>query len=436
MFRVLAAFSLMVLHVSGSGLDGGGPIPAGAVDRPAAVATAISPSSSISCLYCLVLLNRENDPWIEAEGTNMYVGNSPEVTVPGGILLASGGDNAGVIQGGGEVTAPFTYIRDKGEVQLKGSGVWRAPPVNMDDGPQFYDPFGGISQPPLRTDLHAYLPLVEVPDGDLAAACGGVCSPGIYYTTRDLDRDGIPETATGERMFIQSDVSFVGGGTFDTREYIFFGGLEVRRAHVSLVAGKYVLAGVADTRTAVFENRHDSVITSYAAGVGLLLIFTNSSYGGQLTVASNRIVKKTWTSLQFGQTILRGGDNNSGVRLEGLNGSSWEVQSAGLADYAGVLGWQDRMNSVVKYDSSTNDVDSSCGDINKPCLTGLPADENRELEIWVTSSLTLYGFFVQPRGAWADVRLLESYSGLQILTGALRIQGHGSLVLLGAVSTL
>jgi len=186
----------------------------------------------------LILINRDNDAWDEATGTNfstqLHGGGGPHVIVPGGIAMASGnsieaGDSsdAGNIGGSTLVEAPFTWIRDDGSVNKSGTAQWIEDPVNeysstdsapSDDEPllsPYYDPFYEVSQPP----IHPSANLVPVLGGQIGEddCPGGICQPGVYYAIavpKDCpDCDPVP---TGEPVQIGGPV---GGSTTTTTTF-------------------------------------------------------------------------------------------------------------------------------------------------------------------------------------------------------------------------
>ncbi len=414
----------------------------------------------------LILINRENEPWVGTTGSNLELGGSPVVNVPGGIILASSHDHAGYIQGGGEVYTSFTNVRNPdGDVYLGSSSAhWDEPINHLGDGPIFQDPTRGFNQPPLNAARQATLPLIPVPAGVgergqlSSAVCGGVCPPGIYYTVGPPDALG-QTPATGAQIEIASDVVFGGGTNFNDNEYIFFGGLNIRNVRVDFGPGKYVLAGVSVPEgpqlVSAFENENRAYITGGdGTDAGRLFISTASQYidvvDGQtvdyLATARSRIPNRTWTELHFGQTVVKAGNNEaSGIFLYGIDPTNDEVKAAGIPQYfafndpkpgelppRSILFWQDRNNSVVQYDMSIDDVDTSCGDINNPCTTGIPASDPRELEIWSTPNMLLEGIMYQPRGAYTQFWSSGVYSGpLKIISGGMRIQGTDELTLTG-----
>lgn len=387
----------------------------------------------------LILLNRENDPWIEATGQNFFGQGSPVVNVPGGILLSSNSPSAGRVQGSAQVISPFTYVRNPGGVTTGGSASWTAPPTNQSDGSAFWDPFRNKPQPPLIADPTT-LPLIPIQQGisgraflntSVAACSSGVCPPGNYYAVH-------PDTLlpTGTQLEISSDVSFAGtsSGYANFGMYVFWGGVNIGQASVDFGPGQYVFAGVKPGMTKVFDNDNKALLTGTSGSAGRMFLFTDERYEGQLYAGALHI---GMPDLLFGSTSIKAGNNaGSGVNLHGLNPADPDVIAAGLIDYP-VVFWQDRLNSRIKYLPDGN-LDLTCAasgtatggapGINNPCLN---PDQNRpEFEIWATPNTQYDGVIYQPRGSWTVLQAAGNYAGaLRIISGAMKVQGSGNLTL-------
>jgi Flp pilus assembly protein TadG len=399
----------------------------------------------------LILLNRAVDynPEIAA-GTNLNLGGSPRVIVPGGIVLASSTDHAGNISGTGDVEAPFTYIQDPGDVQISGGGTWTAPPTPKPDSAMFLDPMRDKGQPPINPSQNT-LPYIAVP-GDATDApltdtiCpGGVCPPGNYYATRTVSIGGVDTlVASGARIRIPNGTTFnFSGGTFG--DYVFFGGLYIDRATVDFGPGRYVLAGVKNTDTAVFETTNNAYVTggtSETSDAGRVFILTNSSYDGQLaaTAAGIPLPIKEWPSLgesnlDFGPAIFKSGNNDaSRLSIYGLNKTSSFLPPE-LEDFGPIVIWQDQQNSYVEYTADGNIDTTSCGSghtIDNPCPSDdiTPPSEQPRLELHANQRSVFGGIVYQPRGAWTQIQAAPGYAGpLRIITGAMDVQGSGTLTL-------
>ncbi|MGE5646410.1 MAG: pilus assembly protein TadG-related protein [Acidobacteriota bacterium] len=367
----------------------------------------------------LILLNRQGESGPYATGNNLHLGGSPNVIARGGILMASNDRAAGYINGSGTVTAPFTYIRTGGDIAGK-TGQWQDPPENRPDGSGFYDPFRGMGQPPLNPN-QASLPYIAVPGGTLS--CASVCQPGNYYATSNGRPSGQPITIAG-------DGSFANGATGSTAfgDYVFFGGLSIGHATVNFGPGRYVLAGALSGKL-LWDSSNQAQLYGGSAtnpDAGRIFILTDSSYGGALSAVA-AAVPGGLPALTFGGTEFKAGSNSkSKVDLYGLNPES-TLLPANLANFAPVVMWQDQANSNVKYTSS-GDIDTSCGSLDKPCTN--PTSPARELNFWAGQDAHWGGAIYQPRGAWSVVHATPGYKGaLQIVTGAMDLQGSGDLEL-------
>ena len=424
----------------------------------------------------LLLINRQSDPWEpfpggqKLTGTNLAVFGTPTVEVPGGIHLASNSATsptmAGWIQGGGWVESPYTYVRTGGwvdpEPNVPGS-PWRTVVSNEPDGDAFYDPLRGKGQPPLYPN-QANLPYIGVPRGgggrylldetatlpDGSLACpGGVCPPGNYYAY-DTAKDG-SRTAVGAPITITGTIEFRGAtpgsgfGAFG--DYVFFGGLAINQgASVTMGPGRYVFAGVNTAYTDTVLNMDNRAWVTGGAGegsdAGRVLILTDSSYDHMLDAARDNFpITKSWTSLQFGKAGIKSGNNDdSRVQLYGLNAQDNDVKSTTanaigykLDEFAPAVIWQDQKNSNVKYTDDGYIDTTSCGagyDLDNPCTN--PESPSRQLDLWASQYAAYGGYIYQPRGAWTVVQAGPGYEGpLQIVSGAMKLQGSGDLTLTG-----
>jgi len=435
-------------------------------------ARATAAVARVELIGSLILINRENDPWTpsgnpQPNGYNLYVGGTPDVIVPGGILLASnaaGPSNAdpwaGFISGSGTVTAPWTHIRSGGNYAISGGGSWITTPDNMGDGSWFEDPYQNVygprqgGQPPLNSNLAA-VPAKPVLNGDLSGYCGGTCEPGNYFAVAQVNGQTV---ATGNQLTITSDVIFNGGAFGD---FHFFGGLNVGQARVTFGPGRYVFAGVSDpVRTPLLNNDNKSTLVSSSSGgdAGRLFILTdspaaNSGYPGLVDhvqtidsyltgIGGVRRWAGPGNTLYFAKSSIKAGNNlSSRVELWGLNDTSptlpAELEPFALSPVygrgAGLMIWQDQRNSYVKY-TSDGQVDTSCGDLSDPCYNSSPAPpgDSPQLEIWATPYAKYEGVVYQPRGAWTVLQAAGDYQGaMRIVTGALKTQGSGVLNMAG-----
>ncbi len=427
----------------------------------AAVAKSVTPAS-------LILINRENDPWTDDTGkiytgNNLYVGGTPQVIVPGGIIMASGAGGpakqdawAGYIAGSGTVESPAgTYIRDNGDYYISGGGSWTITPENQPDNEIFWDPYEGLAQPPVTT---TQLPWIPVPTGNLGSlkntVCKTGCPSGNYFAT------GIPkgcnncaEVATGEQIIINTNLEFNGGGFGD---FNFFGGLNIGQAEVTFGPGRYVMAGTLNENIPLLNTDNKAkIIGGNGSDAGRLFILTDSQYPGLETQLANIPNAREWAgpnknTLVFSKSSIKSG-NNAGSSTE-LYSLSKDIGNTvpELAPYQGFLLWQDRRNSYVHYKDDNKYVDDGVdGDkytLNDPVYNydskgnGYPSlgSTSPQLELWATPFAHFDGTIYQPRGAWTKLQASGNYNGpLRIVSGALRTQGSGHRRLTGpAIQTI
>ena len=400
----------------------------------------------------LILINREMDPWKPhlQDGINLYVGGTPEVTVPGGILIASTAHGprmpqdpwAGFISGSGTVDTVDspTVFRGEGHEAISGGGEWLG---DKEYGGEagFDDPMKGKGQPPLTST-------VLTPKGILggtlnpARDCGGVDCPSALYYATGPDPSCPPNgscslVATGAPIVINSEVTFRDGNFGD---FYFFGGVEIGQAVAHFGPGRYGLFGVRDpSRTPLFNNDNAAQLLSTSADdAGRIFILSDTSYPGlerQLGAITDR---KVWggaghDELFFSRSSIKSGNNaSSRVDLYGLDKDALPLGETVLREkFNSVLLWQDQRNSYVGYDDGG--VNLECGGLNTPCPGGAtPPSDSPQLEIWATPYAHFEGTIYQPRGAWTVLQAAGDYVGpLRIITGAMELQGSGRLTLTG-----
>lgn len=402
----------------------------------------------------LIILNRDNDPWIGSTGTVLDNTGNATVRAPAGIAIASGDPvDAGFLQGNSHAIAAFTWLRAGGNVRLQGNATWEATPINQATNPSipsdsnpynspFVDPFYGKGQPPLDTAALAALPGIAVPNGDLTTTIcpGGVCPPGVYYATeipRGCRVNCVPEPSGGPIKIWQGNFQFQ-SASFNTGNFVFFGGLSIGQAQVHFSPGRYVLAGVNPSYTSyVLETTNQSLITggSVAAGgrdAGRIFILTDERYAqDQLAVARSKVAGSL-PDLAFGAAkLIAGSSAQSAIMLQGLNRLSSELPTA-LHEFSPVLFWQDQRNSNYRYN---DDGTYGCSDFNAACpQTTADGRGNPNPEFWMqaTQYLNIWGATYQPRGAWMQLAGANLDTGpIQIVTGAVRLQGGSDLTLTG-----
>lgn len=364
--------------------------------------------------------------------------------------MASNAPNAGSLSGKSRVTnTAFTHILGSGNYQLGGAGVWQNTPTRgYADGSQFFDPLHDKGQPPLPTQV---LPSVGVPGGTLAGGTSTsptILTPGNYYATTScgtgcVQASGLPITL-GSGYFATNN----GGAGFGN--YIFYGGLStINGTNVTFAPGRYVLAGTKPSATdsgTLLSVTNGAILKDHTATAGVpagdageIFIFTDLTYPG-ISSQIPALVQAQSSLFAYGNVSLQSGNNsNSGVNLHGLNESDPSLPPE-LKQFAPVVMWQDQGNSHVKYTADGN-IDSSCAGstINSPCSNSrvLPASTSPQFTLQSSPNARFYGAIYQPRGAWTTITGSGSTVGpLQIVTGALNMQGSGTVLLQGLANPL
>jgi hypothetical protein len=392
----------------------------------------------------LVLLNRTGDASpVTGAGTNLVVGGGGTVSATGGILMASTATLAGKLSGSSRVTnTSFTRIRGNGSYTLGGAGsVWQNTPTNgYVDGSQFMDPMSGKGQPPLTTTVQ---PAVPVAGGTIAGGTVNsptILHPGNYYATTTcgtgcVQASGAPITlASGYFKFDNSGAGF--------GNYIFYGGLATGsgNSNVTFAPGRYVFAGTANGNPTLSISNGTTLKDNTAAGgvpasdAGEAFIFTDLNYPG-LAPQIPAAVQAQSSLFAYGTAGIKTGNNsNSSINLHGLNQSSPNLPSE-LQTFAPLMMWQDQGNTHVKYTANGN-IDLTCpgSTIDSPCTNSKVSATatSPELDISSSPSIQLYGAVYQPRGAWTVLQGSgTSNVPVQLVTGALSVQGSGSVLLQG-----
>ncbi|MCE5307146.1 MAG: pilus assembly protein TadG-related protein [Acidobacteriales bacterium] len=412
----------------------------------AAVAESVAPGTVYG-------LNRQYDPtpnsknimlgdYKTGKGMDFWLQGGPTVKSNGPVFLASNATIAADAGGSSSVRAPFTDIR--GGLSLSGSSSWvQTPSTGVSDGENFYDPFEGKGQPPAPTITPILGTNVWPINGGSGATTPGLINGGTNCTTRKVLFPGfyyvqnpINGAATGAQMRIEGCVEFRGSTNFD--DFVFFGGLSFGQgANVLFAPGRYVLAGATNSYP-VLEVQNGTWLTDHtAAGVrntdaGEIFILTDMNYLGTNQIPS--AVASSNLNFAFGSTSIKTGEasNKNLINLHGLNDENGALPQ-GLKPFSPVVIWQDQRNSTVKHNSDGT-IDTSCGDIDHPCLTGLSGDPDsaRQLDINANVNVQLYGAVYQPRGAWVQIWAGSNESGpLQIVSGAYVVHSNGLLNLLG-----
>jgi Flp pilus assembly protein TadG len=395
----------------------------------------------------LVLLNRSGDASpIVGGGTDLVVGGGGTVSATGGILMASNAANSGTLGGSSRViNTSFTRIRGSGSYSLGGaSSVWQNAPTNgYADGSQFMDPMSGKGQPPLTTQVQ---PAVPVAGGTVVGGTANaptVLHPGNYYATSTCGTGCVQ--ASGAAITLGSGYFKFDNGGSGFGDYIFYGGLATGSGNttVTFAPGRYVFAGTTGGNPALSISNGTTLKDNTAAGgvpasdAGEVFIFTDLSYPG-LSPQIPAPVQANASLFNYGTAGIKTGNNsNSSINLHGLNQSNPSLPSE-LQTFAPLVMWQDQGNSHTKYTQNGN-IDTSCAGstIDSPCSNPKVSATatSPQLNISSTPSIQLYGAVYQPRGAWTVLQGSgTSNVPVQIVTGAMSVQGSGSVLLQGVAN--
>ncbi|MEQ1885494.1 MAG: pilus assembly protein TadG-related protein [Bryobacteraceae bacterium] len=360
-----------------------------------------------------------------------------------------------VIRGGGTVQNPSTY--HPGTVSTGGGGGL------------FYDPTRGLPQPPIAAG--APIPTCGIQNGTISTSSALVLGPFNYYAYSTTNSQQNKPNASGAEIKI--DTSGNGSVTFATNGtcpgilsstgatsqvgnafpvYLFHGGMNIggssSSTRVTFGPGQYVFDGNYHTssdenaKSFVVNGSSTQITTSGAAGQ--MFIFTaptgsnNTGYPG-LDAQVNYLSSQTATTgVRFDTTTagwyqgkhqIQPSSMNASTTLNGLNTSGGGVPDS-LQPYNGVLFWQDRRNTKIKY---TSDGTYNCA----PYVTGgsstcvkttseiaadrvTPGLQSPEMELGGT--LHLNGVSYQPRGAWVEFQgpgATMNVGGLQVLSGTI-----------------
>jgi Flp pilus assembly protein TadG len=393
----------------------------------------------------LILLNRSGDasPSILGVGTNLSVQGGGTVTATGGILMASTSSSAGQLGGSSRViNTAFTHILGTGRYTLGGaSSAWQNTPTNgYSDGSQFFDPMRGKGQPSAPASI---LPAVAVPGGSVAGGTSTnptVLYPGNYYATTSCGTGCVQASAAPITLgngYFTFDNNGAGFGN-----YIFYGGLATGSGSttVTFAPGRYIFAGTTGGNASFSINNgttlqdHTATAGVPASDAGEIFIFTDLTYPG-LSSQIPAAVSAQSSLFSYGSAGFKAGSNSkSSINLHGLNPTDPNLP-ANLQQFAPVVMWQDQGNSHVKY-AADGSVDTSCpgATIDNPCTNPRVSASaaSPQLDLLSSASARLYGAVYQPRGGWMVIQGSGSSTGpLQIVTGALSVQGSGTVLLKG-----
>jgi len=437
-------------------------------------ARATAAITNVALSASLDLLDRQNDPGPNGTGIDFNLQGGGNVQAGGGMFIASNIPGAATLGGSGTVSnTQFTDIRGDGTCMV-GSGractatQWSKPWTNgYADGPQFWDPTSGKTQPPIVNPPAQEWPIrngtltpANSCQTGLCAVTGSgtqadpyVLTPGKYYAVDGFGR------ATGAQLTLSGSYTTFSNNGAGFGSFVFFGGLQTGASNqvISFSPGQYVFAGTATGLPDFMLDLGTTIRDQTPAGntqvdPGEMFIFTDVpnpavGYGGypglagMVPSAINAFGPSNFTYGQAGFSFKSGNNNNSAVTLHGLNDASTTFPSA-LQGYAPYLLWQDRGDSHIAYDAQGNIVTSGFGcvteapgvaSIDNPCVNSrVPAGSNTpQMNLWATPNTRLFGAVYQPRGAWVNFQGGGNIGPLQIVTGAFTLGGTPTVPLMG-----
>jgi hypothetical protein len=260
-------------------------------------------------------------------------------------------------------------------------------------------------------------------------------------------------------------VSFSGGGSFGS--YLLYGGLNLSSSTLTLGGGELVLVGGGTLGSNGDLNTNNQAFIDGGTGAGDLIILTGSSssfsmngsgtgvtgnanndlYPGLSTQINSNPLLVTAAqggNLAFGPASLLSGADSASAAVKGLDPT--QVPSSpgyDLTPFGGLVLWQDQANSAVRYTTPSDTpsplqgsgyIDSyNCGaghSINNPCTNNLANPNSPAMTFQANPTLGLTGIFYQPRGAWLSTQGGPGagiQGAIQIITGAIFMQGHGTI---------
>lgn len=406
--------------------------------------------TSVQVKGSLILLNRAADTTADKNlpaGTILYGSGNVRVSASGGIIMASSSSKAGTLSGSSQVYGtPSTRILGSGSYTLSGTSSWVNTPTNGNiDGPSFQDPMIGKGQPPIYTaGLQGNIyPILNgaITDWNSSTSNPHMLYPGVYYPCNPC---GSSPKVTGNPITIQGNAFKFSNNGAGFGTYIFYGGFATAGvANITFAPGEYVAAGAgtASSNTAAFNLTASTTLKDNTATTGVpasdageLFILTNLNYPGLSSVTPS-VVTASPSLFPYGSMQTSG---SNVVNIHGLNASSSSLP-ASLQPFAPFVFWQDQGNSHVSYTASGG-INTSCSGsatINNPCAnpnvsasSGTP-----QMNLAASSNIYIYGAMYQPRGAWAVITGASTNTNpLQIITGAIDVQGSGSMLLVSPVN--
>jgi hypothetical protein len=425
-------------------------------------------------------LNRQYD-LIAASGLpqGADIGGSGQIIVPSGIVMSSQSVSAG---SGPSVTGPITIVSPG-----NASGLGAAPITDIGDSGIFQDPYRDINtgQPvlPFGAALGATLPTYGVLNGVFASGNvylmtgttmgAAISSPFPSGNYVPITCSPLPCTPALSQMTLSQSATFSdstptcypgSASTFGC--FFFYGGLTVSPgATMTMGGGEFVMVGGGASGMDFVASGGaflDSLVScpnpSNCATAGVILIMTGSSSAFacsatacsgnangdlypnllyQINSPGNQILVQAASAgmLNFGSASLQAGADNAGAAVTGLVArnlpNNLPISNAAslantLAPFDGVVLWQDQANSSIGY-TSLGDINTSCGNIDYPCTKTLAVPASAGMTLQAPANTGIEGIVYQPRGAFLQTGGGTIQGPMQIITGAISMQGGGTI---------
>lgn len=410
-------------------------------------------------------INREGDCRGSSHcGINIDLSGNGTLQAPNGLLMSSRCSGKGSLPGcDGEagMHSGAGAVVNTSSIQIRLTGTADSTTAfpgwtNGTNGENFVDPTAGRTQPPVVASDPVKTCGIDSGLIRQAGSSPVVLGPYNYYAYTGTGANRRP---TGAAIQLDgTDIRFSPTGTCpgilsltgvtqtsDFPAYFFYGGLRAANGSgVTFGSGQYVVVGASaasGSASPILESGGGNATMKTSAGASNMFILTAPTatpYPGLSTQLNIPEIATAVGGLSQGYVNLKAG-NSSAFDLQGYQKGSGP---AILDDYNGILFWQDRRNSTVKYNADGTygcggpDYITGCSKTqseldNDRVVTGRKQD-SRVLNVNATANITagLDGVLYQPRGAWASFQGNGDFGGgIQIVTGALDIGGGGDIVL-------
>jgi hypothetical protein len=431
-------------------------------------------------------LNRQYDN-ITASGLaqGVDIGGSGQIVVPSGLVMSSQSASAG---SGVLVTGPITIVSPGNAsglgavpiTDIGDSGEFLDPYRGVNAGQPALPSNAG------KAGTNGALPTYGVVNGNLVGGnvylmagntMGAVINapfPSGNYVPITCNPCGIGSpavvdiaqlTLTQSATFSDSIPTCYPSTTSTFGCFFFYGGLSVSGATMTMGAGEFVMVGggpsgkdFAVTSSASLDSLVSCPYPSNCTTAGVVLIMTGSSspitcggngcssangdlypnLGTQINSSSLLVTAATTTSmLNFGSVSILSGADSSSAAVTGLVAKNLPLNVPAsnanslantLGPFDGVVIWQDQANSTIEYTSLGNI--NTCGSptsIDTPCTKTLPVSGSEGMTLQAPANTGIEGIVYQPRGAFLQTAGGTIQGPIQIITGAISMQGGGTI---------